>query len=275
MISYHPSRPDVSQPQAYTRGFKEAIIIDLNRIARGITQYVWSPILFKEGHRIQSNFLSCMWCALDFDTPFLALADACKIFCDTTHIIGTTKSHQKEKGGIICDRYRVVLRFSQPITDLRTYRYNMKLMHQKYDDADRACLDGARFFYPCSEIISIVTGDYLIDVVTSVPDEFERFDTKPNAYTGTGLIPPWARMQLKSVVPVGERNTTFYRVAKDLAKSGFSYEDIWRVIVNSPTYKDDPMEGNVMEKLRECTRNGYNAASTLQENHKSGKGIIL
>lgn len=257
MISYHPSRPDVSQPQAYTRGFKEARIIDLNRIARGITQYVWSPILFKEGHRIQSNFLSCMWCALDFDTPFLALADACKIFCDTTHIIGTTKSHQKEKGGVICDRYRVVLRFSQPITDLRTYRYNMKLMHQKYDDADRACLDGARFFYPCSEIISIVTGDYLIDVVTSVPDDFENLSTRISPYKGSRIIPPWARSRLETVVPVGERNTTFYRVAKDLTRSGFSEEEIWQLVGRSATYRDVAGSNEAMTDLRSCTRRGY------------------
>lgn len=121
-------------------------------IERTLCRFIWSPIKWRDGIRKESHFLGSLVCALDFDSPNTSLEWARETFKEYDVIIGTTKSHQKEKKGIVCERFRVVLWFTEPITDLALYKHNMVLLIQKYG-ADKACNDGARFFFPCTEIV--------------------------------------------------------------------------------------------------------------------------
>lgn len=124
---------------------------------RMVTSKVWCPCSLSKGVRLESGFIASAVCALDFDTPRTTLEWAISEFYKYEHIIGTTKSHQKEKNGITCDRFRVILFWDKLIVNLSEYKHNMRLMITRYG-ADAACSDGARFFYPCQEIVASDNG---------------------------------------------------------------------------------------------------------------------
>ena len=128
-----------------------------------ICRTIWSPIKYREGIRLESHFLGAMVCALDFDGPDTPLSWARETFKDYDVIIGTTKSHQKQKNGIVCDRYRVLMWFKEPIYDAATYKHNMGLLINKHG-ADKACKDAARFFFPCVDIVES-HGGAMLDIM--------------------------------------------------------------------------------------------------------------
>ena len=198
-----------------------------------MTTYVWSAIIWENGERAELNFRGASFAVLDFDTPEMPLKEALNTFSDSCHVIGTTKSHQKEKNGVTCDRYRVVLPFTAEITDLSQYRFNMRLFYNKYP-CDK-CIDGARYFFPCTEIVSVVSDGYKQDVVEgreSPPES--RYTTE---WAKAGVLPAMVNHARQILIPPGNRNTYFYGLAKDLVKCGYQDEQIMKVFRHSKTYE--------------------------------------
>ncbi len=233
---------------------------DIERIARCVVGYVWSPIHFKDGHRRQANYIAANWCALDFESPEILLEDAQRIFCDRVHVIGTTRNHRINKGGVVLDRFRVLLKWERPIDDLRVYRWNMRQMTERYP-CDAACRDGARFFFPCQAITQQEAEGYLEEVSTEVPEWFDAAlvpsfgaDRKED-----GTMPGWVAWALDRIIPHGERNRTVYRIAMDLTKYGMDEERVVRLIVAGKTYNGQA-EPNVMADIRKAVRNGAKKA---------------
>lgn len=251
MISYHPSLPDPSKAKLYAPGFKIADTDDIERIAKGISKFVWSPIIFKNGYRHGDNFVSCDWAVLDFDDGEMTLGEAIKEFCDSAHIIGTTKSHQVQKGNSPpCDRFRVMIKFNTRITDKTQYCYNMARFVNCFP-VDRQCKDAARFFFPCKTIVSINTDPdaYTQEVCVETPSAKEKrrnLAFKENCSA-------WAIWRLYKEIPVGERNVTAYRIAKDLYRSGHAPDEILTMILASPTYQNKA-SSYVLSELRDAVK---------------------
>jgi len=168
MFSWHTLKS--TDASKFSKGFKilEADTFDdswrMEYLERAITKHCWSPIIIKGGHRLEKNFLGSYICALDFDAPYTPLACAIEEFKDFSHIIATTKSHQKPKNGVVCDRYRVVLWWERLITDLAEYKFNLAKQIDNYY-SDKQCKDGARFFFPCVDIVSSNGNGKVIEVV--------------------------------------------------------------------------------------------------------------
>lgn len=144
----------------YTEGFYTFSHYTTLQLAHVICKYVWSPVVFFGGRRKQDCFVKSYVCALDFDSPEYDIQKADAVFGAYKRIIATTKSHQLDKNGVVCDRFRVILFFEKPIDALDRYRYNMKQMANKHP-CDRKATDGARFFYPCKSIVSVKSGKLL------------------------------------------------------------------------------------------------------------------
>lgn len=214
----------------------------LDVMARHLTRSIWSPIIFEQGYRNSANFRETQICALDFENPEYPLAQALNDFCDMRHIIGTSRNHQREKDGHPpMDRFRVVMFFEKPFTDLEHYTQNMLAIIKRYG-ADPQCADGARLYYPCREIVSFLDDGYLVDVVEKSTHKEERlrhFNAKEKyLYLHAGVLPEFAEMFSRTVIPVGSRNSACWRVARDLFKVGFATDDVYDWIVASPTYRD-------------------------------------
>lgn len=232
MISFHSSK-DFSSPNMFASGFRSAEIFDMERISRCITQFVWSPIVWENGIRHQSKFLAVRLCALDFDDGDLTLENAVNSFCDMTHVIGVTKSHQKEKNGIICDRFRVVLVFESKIENLEIYKSNMALL-TRIHGADKACKDGARFFYPCNEIVSVNNDGYFQEVKNEILEI--KKTAIPQVYKDFRQVPPkYIRVFEKMYGPSNRNNAVFYLARRGL-EVGLDVDGVIRILESTRSY---------------------------------------
>lgn len=240
------------KPYEYASGFEPVTISHSI-----IKNWCWTPVILKEGKRLNSNFEYAGWGALDFDNGEYTLDEAMKDWCDTVSIIGTTKSHGERKNGIIADRFRIVFLWDRIITHSNDYRFNLKKLINKYG-ADPACSDPARFFYPCKDIIQITTDGFKQPVETTNKSKFtqEEIDEKYEAYKAQGIIPDWIKGLLRYGGPIGERNKSCFRLGLYLTKLGYEENEIIAMIKASQIDKRNFSE----EELRRAVSNGVKTA---------------
>jgi hypothetical protein len=106
----------------------------------------YSAIEWQGGVRNQDNFISANLVILDFDEN-VTLSSIHDTFKDYKFITATTKSHQIKKGDKPAeDRFRLVLFSDVDLKELDEFKRVMQYMVEKFN-ADRACKDGARFYY--------------------------------------------------------------------------------------------------------------------------------
>ncbi len=259
MISFHTAPPVKASSKLVAKDWKHVDTDDIERIKKCITKFIWSAIHFKDGERDEEHFISANWCVYDFDDGELTLEEACRIFCDRVHIIGTTNHHQiaKENSDTICDRFRVLLKFTEPITDVAIYKYNMKMQVHKYP-MDRKTIDGARFWWPCKEIVQSTRVDenqddlFLEDVIKEIP---KWFDKPINRTKKHGGLPSWTRWALENVFPIREYNDHCHRVALDLYAHGRDEKEILEIILNSPTYKNKTIDSELSREIQDTIKN--------------------
>ncbi len=228
-----------SYAKEFTFGFETKEITTFQAFSEVLTNNVWSPIIFSDGHRHQASFVEVRLGVLDFDDGEYRLAQALIDWCDTIHVIGLSKSHQREKSGKpACDRFRLIFPYEKDIRDLRTYNYNYELLAKRYG-ADPVTKDGARLFFPCTEIISVMKEGFYQPIITAPP----RKEISPLAaefakrrYQKRGALPPWLVPFLrKGVLHAGMgRNDTVLRVARGLRKLGNSEEEIFALVKEAP-----------------------------------------
>lgn len=251
LISYHLTQN--GHPGAYSEGFRIAPLNDFKRIANGISQYVWSGIAWRDGVRKEQNFRASDWAVLDFDNGELELLTAVEnIFCDMQHIIGTTRSHQKWKGSVPpCDRFRVMIPWEQRVTRIDMYRASMERLVGKFV-CDKACKDGARFFFPCTEIVSINdSADAYLQETRQPEKPVYSYIRKDSC-----CLSRWAVGMLRISWPEGTRNTTVYRLSIELARIGNNFDEIYQLIVNNPTFTVSPLSDQLRREITATIKSG-------------------
>lgn len=206
---------------------------------------IWSPIVWRGGLRNSSNYDQASYLALDFDDGRWMLRDAKKWVQDNNYaaIIGTSKSHQKEKvskDGTVqpaTDRFRIVVPFERTIARGKEYRAVMETVFRDIP-CDQSCKDGARFFYPCKEIFYEQSGEpFVLPDVSNLLKQYEapltERDIEDQEDLREGVLPMWISSALHHGVPPGQRNTTLFRIAATLAGAGYSIRDIENFINGS------------------------------------------
>lgn len=264
MLSYHTYLRGIMRGYGFPLGWQRT---PNNLMAKNVelivTQMPWSPIIWKGGKRAEANFVEAHYLALDFDAPQFTLDAAInEVFCDYKCIIGETRSHRKMKGGINCDRFRVVIPFDKPITNLRTYRYNMHRAFERFEYADKSCKDGARFYYPCTRRRFYEPHGDVWETERYTPDWFEKPTFDQTNFRQT--LSPWARAMLTNVIPIGQRNTSCYRLGKDLCKAGFDFDAAVNLVVKSPTYQG-AVDATLLREIQQSMRNGYKTVLIANE----------
>ena len=97
----------------------------------------YSPFVFKDGKKISENWDNSNQnlVILDIDDG-LSLNEAKTIFMEYNYLIATTKSHQVDKKGLKCDRFRVIIPSNNiPIGD--DYFKFTEMLEKKYPFIDR------------------------------------------------------------------------------------------------------------------------------------------
>ena len=109
---------------------------------------LYSPVQFNDGIRKSANFLGFAdFLVLDFDEGWNEYHE--NLFNQYIGYKVPTKSHMKDKGGIICERYRIILLLATPLNlDKHSYKYLYKhIMNDLKLNSDTSCVDTARFYY--------------------------------------------------------------------------------------------------------------------------------
>lgn len=251
MFMFHPDIKNIGIGKYYAndwKGYKEKSHEELCSL---ITKHAVSHCLWAKGKRKEVNFLVSDWLGLDFDEN-MSLAKALSLFKDYSHIIGTTKSHQKLKNDVICDRFRVFLKFEKSCFKKDDFKETVKWWIYHHG-ADEKCKDAARFFWPCKDIISINENGCKIGFLDAKKIE-ERKQKQINKLKKRQLyektfyktnnskdkkIPAHIQAKLDLGVMKGHRNTSCFGMTKDLKRLGFSKSEIEYKILNSQLIQED------------------------------------
>lgn len=228
MISFHPTAKDA---RSANHGWLTSECIEEH-----VTKSIWSGAVWAGGTRKESNFEYSDWACLDFDTGEMSLSEAVRTFVDCHHIIGTTRSHGKGKGGSPpCDRFRVAIPWSKRITDRLSYRYNMQELVKSYP-CDSQCIDGARLYFPCVEIISLSFDGFRQEVKT-MPSGWGAAPAPPAHLAGSGKIPHHVNVWLSYPAKPGRIRHTYFKIGAALHALGFSLQAAIVRVAASPVGK--------------------------------------
>lgn len=255
MISIHEDVLSVGKAWRYAWGFRAADVPTMERLANCLKTYTWSHCIWRDGRRRQTNFVRADLLGLDFDCS-MPLSQAMNVFCDSAHVIGLTRNHGIEKAGVTGDRFRVVLKLERPITDLPTIRATSCFYIKRWG-ADGQCVDGARLFFPCREIVSVNDDGEAWEVIEPEPEpEHGQRSPRPVA---EGELSAFALYFLRTELPAGTRNTSCHRFAKDLLRAGFDSGQILDMIRSSPTYKGRSMPPDLIDEVTRAIRSAHRA----------------
>lgn len=221
LLSLHPRPPAFDRPNAYATDYRMHYAANIDAITPIILNRVWSPIVWRDGQRRRENFRAARLAVIDVDAGLTL--DEARAMCDgRAHIIATTKSHQKDKGGVICDRFRVVLFFDRTIKDLREYEYNVSMIQRRFR-AD-VTKDGARFYWPSKLVVSAGAG-VSTQVVLPPPDPPKRplvvmpGDRKESLSRN-------AERAMVSVITNGQRHIKAIAIVLELSEKGWRQDEI-------------------------------------------------
>lgn len=185
--------------------------------------------------RIKADFRSARFVGLDFDQNYsltTALEDFKKFRC----IIGTTRNHQKEKNGLVCDRFRVILELESDILDNNFFDFVVRKLHKRYPAADASCKDSSRFFYPFQEVV-YSNPDGMPLSLSKVREEFESKPVVQDKKETLTFVGDKGRLSfetknlLKNGIEPGGRNHSVFKIAKDFQQNGYSIEETNEVIL--------------------------------------------
>lgn len=203
--------------------------------------------MWKEGKRRKDCFDFSDWCVLDFDDGSRCLSQAIEIFSGFCHVIGTTKNHQKEKNGKVCDRYRVAIPWQKRITSVDDYLHNMKRLQQSYG-SDKQAIGAHMKFRPCVTIASVKGEGNHIFVEKSPPKP--KKDGPKYSSDSMGIIPEWIRETVTRGVPEGQRNVTCLKIARHMGWYGFSLRETTDLLLRYKIGESD-------EEIRKTASSGW------------------
>lgn len=138
-FSYRPGL-DPSQSEGFQVSTDRQQLLD---IVKG--EYLYSAVVFAGGKRKQENFQEASLVILDFDDG-PSIAEVQEMFKEYSYVLATTKSHQQEKGGVVHDRFRLILPGDYTFTARAEFRQFMQAMTERYN-SDPACKDAARTYF--------------------------------------------------------------------------------------------------------------------------------
>lgn len=185
------------------------------------TNRPWAPATFT-GSRANGNLKAISLLALDFDSG-MKLSEAFELFKDYKHIIGTSKSHQIEKNGVVADRFRVLLVLEYPIHTDADFKSHWFAAFAKWPSMDKACKDSARFFFPCTKIVSVNEEGLLFAERMMIPEQQPR--AKENRIVAKGKLSKLTKDFLVDGAPDGEWHGRFLKAAMDFKEQGYLIED--------------------------------------------------
>lgn len=233
-----------------------------NELADFITKNNYSTAVFKDGYRTNDNFISTECIALDFDHG-LSIEAAEDQFAKYKHIIGPTRNHRVEKNGVVADRFRVLLFLKDKITDRRTYSSTIGKLLSQYPQADHACKDPARMFFPCKSANYKAEGE-IVDVVPPAP-EVEKPPVEVVLEKGE-----LSRLTMDLLIFGADQNWNkrLFKAAKDMHEQGYNVDEakklLSRATCNYKTVADYENDKTIKSAYKEQCRHPKRGQSAFE-----------
>lgn len=174
-------------------------------------------MVWRGGHAKNENFIEASSIVIDVDDG-LTLQRAAAAIGDYAAVIVTTKSHQKEKAGKVCDRYRVYMPTDGVILDPEVYRATVGRWIAELG-GDRQGKSPAQHFLPGVDIWGVFYGK-------SIPHEIPP---PKRAYGAMEYVPGWSELQADDIMrraKKGDRNKSAFCAAIRLYRAGRAPDSI-------------------------------------------------
>jgi hypothetical protein len=126
----------------------------------------------KDNHRKETNYIQCTMDLIMYDIDDGMTVEECQeTLKDVKHIILTTENHKKDKHGIVCDRFRVIIQMDTSLVECNSEEYKQAYktlgteLGLPYDNAAQdisrffASFAGAEYYYNDGEPIDF--NDYI------------------------------------------------------------------------------------------------------------------
>jgi hypothetical protein len=195
---------------------------------------------FKDNYRNAKNWLGGNTMLIYDIDDGMSIDEAQSMFLDTACAIMPTKSHRKEKNGIICDRFRIFIPLEKPIdfTDEKRFKRIMNNVGEAFKlTFDKATVDPSRMFYPSTtealeqawfnpfplHFVDWKMFDY--DVMgNSELNQVARFHNATYSFAGSSkeTVERGIRKFFKNNYADGNRNHTIFRAFRWLKDKGFN-----------------------------------------------------
>ena len=222
-------------------GYKPDRLDEVEDIARVVSTRVWSPCIWPAGRRLKAGWVFAECLVLDVDKPTTPLAKMMSYLeCSPwSYVVGFTKSHMLVKGSEPpCERYRVVIP-AERIEDLAAFEWNMHSVSLRVG-SDVSCTDGARFYWPCTEIYAMrESGDPYI--WESPPPDLMSLEEKAavniqvmRKFADSARLPNWIVSALRHGVLAGGRHKRCYALGASLTHYGMEPREILARVLGSP-----------------------------------------
>lgn len=245
-------------------------------MAKICTSYAWCPSIFRENQRNTDNTIETNLVVLDYDVGIPTLQEMLILLEveGLRHIVALSRNHQKEKSGLTCDRFRVILHpKNKPSANNEQFYYQIKDFHRRFPKADGSCCNTDRFYFPCSEVVAVSDGAH-VEWPKALPLDEIRESKRKNVSRQIGksfsgvLDRDVANFINKGIYKESRRRETFIN-ARKLAIINWPFDRVYEAVINAP-YPRDGLKTKDIEDLPRQIENGYNSGRKYVEQFKSG-----
>ncbi len=236
----------ISISKDLTKGYKTKVVpFSLLHEVICNPNYCYSMSSFKNGHRKQANAHRGQTLLIFDVDDGLKLKTAQAMFNNYKCMTAETKSHQKDKHGIVCDRFRLIFVMDRKIDlspdDFKQFMKNMAEKLGIKDLVDSAALEVGRGFYGANGNHWYSDNDKLIETADCIPSTQKEQDRKVMLNSsGIGSTQGVERYLLEEAI-AGNRSNTIIKYAFFLQSSGYSYEDASDKVVEFNSKLPEPI----------------------------------
>ena len=199
----------------------------IEELAVVVSTHYWSPAIFSARKRNIGNLSRLGLLVLDVDNG-CSLSDAMERFRSYQHIICTSRNHQKEKHGVVTDRFRVVLFLDKPITNDKDFKCTWSKVQEAHPFIDEACKDSSRFFYPSPNVVSLKADGELVKVIPYV----DKVATAPAPVSRAERGELWkSTLEFLALgAPAGTRHHALVRAVGNMREQGYDQAEITSMV---------------------------------------------
>ncbi len=220
----------------------------------------YSNFIFNGDYRLsdnyQKNVSNCI--VLDFDDGFTREEFAKR--SSFAYATGTTKSHNKDKNGLTCERFRVIIP-TETAVDLEQVGFSrlMKEIFMEYPEADTSCKDTARAYsgYVNTEV-DIHYGEYFdwepyFDK-SEKREELRRWQNAEKAKTADYEFTKddtfkAMESRFKSIYTSGNRNNAVADIVLWCKKENIDYSTIETFVTNLVDTSGNPLDNKELSQI--------------------------